>query len=169
MQLIVEKYYYSWNVGEFLFYLTKPKFKPLKCQSSSICQKQTCWVALPHPPPFKWRPGHLPYLPYPRYATGIGTMIITSTIRRRHYTYGLQQLFMNVVLKLTLCEELRYLASIDILMWTLQFVLLYTFVIISKLLYWSKDGNADTCWLYFWNGEVEIIQIVKTKCQASLI
>ena len=31
MQLIVEKYYYSWKVGEFLFfYLTKPKFKPLK-------------------------------------------------------------------------------------------------------------------------------------------
>ena len=30
MQLIVEKYYYSWKLAEFLFYLTKPKFKPLK-------------------------------------------------------------------------------------------------------------------------------------------
>ena len=30
MQLTVAKYYYSWKVGEFLFYLTKPKFKPLK-------------------------------------------------------------------------------------------------------------------------------------------
>ena len=30
MQLIVAKYYFSWKVGEFLFYLTKPKFKPLK-------------------------------------------------------------------------------------------------------------------------------------------
>ena len=24
--------------------------------------------APPPPPPLKWRPGHLPYLPYPRYA-----------------------------------------------------------------------------------------------------
>ena len=30
MQLIVAKYYYSWKVSEFLFYLTKPKFKPFK-------------------------------------------------------------------------------------------------------------------------------------------
>ena len=30
MQLRVEKYHYSWNIGEFIFYLTKPKFKPLK-------------------------------------------------------------------------------------------------------------------------------------------
>ena len=29
-QLIEEKYDYSWKVDEFLFYLTKPKFKPLK-------------------------------------------------------------------------------------------------------------------------------------------
>ena len=30
MQLLVAKYYYSWKVGEFLFYFTKPMFKPLK-------------------------------------------------------------------------------------------------------------------------------------------
>ena len=30
VQLIVAKYYYSWKVGEFLFYVTKPMFKPLK-------------------------------------------------------------------------------------------------------------------------------------------
>ena len=30
MHLIVAKYYYSSKVGEFLFYLTKPKFELLK-------------------------------------------------------------------------------------------------------------------------------------------
>ena len=59
LQLIVVKYYYSWKVGEFLFYLTKSKFKPLKMSIGYVNNK-----------PVEWHPGHLPYLPYPRYATG---------------------------------------------------------------------------------------------------
>ena len=63
MQLILAKYHYSWKVGELLFYLTKPKFKPLKMSIGQHMSKTNLLSGAP----FKW---HLHYLPYPWHATG---------------------------------------------------------------------------------------------------